>query len=197
MYIDRKSPRIDLRLLACSFGLAVMTSQALVVEASVPDPEPTACALEASLSAPGGDQCLGITPDELLELSDLIDEAVVYAEADDAANGVTGAYAGAATYSRVMLEHARDTVDARIDWLESPALAPAGVTTYAEAGGIGSGLMTVINDLVLAGHWGGISAIYHHSSDAQSACELAAQAVELANELRTRAQRCYVDAYMH
>lgn len=187
-------PRLRSRMTAGALGLGLVASHAALAQASAP--EAASCSAESSLSSPGGDQCAVITPEELMQLLILLDEALVHAAADDEANGTTGAYATAAQYQHTLLLSARERVDGTIEWLESPALAPSETTTPNEAGPVGFRLLDVVRDLVYAGHWAGISAVHHKSVEAQSAFELGAQALELANELRARAYRCYINAYI-
>jgi hypothetical protein len=150
-----------------------------------------------ALSAPGGDQCAQVTDAVFDELRAHLDEGLALAEADFAANGVNGAYAVAAQYSRDGIATAIGELDEHRAWLAGWASDgdPTSIN-YVEGGATGSAMWRLIDGLQYSVHWGSISAIYHRSEEARAAVEEVLQAIEIANEIHARGTRCYVDIYL-
>jgi len=146
------------------------------------------------LSAPGGDSCAAVSPTEITALLPTLEAALALARADEAANGVTGAYAVAARYNREYLEQAIAKVHSLLDWLAS--LPDPDQTTYAEAYSVAATMNDLLASLPTGGHWAIISSVYHHSDEARRSFELGAQALEVANELRAQGYRCYSAPYL-
>lgn len=136
-----------------------------------------------------GGECSALPLSAFEDLQDLVDQSYDQAEADAAANGVTGRYPVAATTGFDHLGDARDELDelmVRIgDWTST-------TRTRGQAYAVAVPLKSVIDHLTTAGHWESISTVYHDSVEARQAMEGTFSAIEEANGLRATALRCYV-----
>lgn len=150
----------------------------------------------AALSARGGDQCVAITNADLDALRVAITDGLALAEQDALANGPAGRYGVAAETARDAFANALAFLDEYRQELADSPYDNDPTTTDGWEGSHGGGYAwAILEQLQQAVHWGSVSAIYHTSELARSEIEEAFRAIELADALRVRGQRCYVDAY--
>ncbi len=114
------------------------------------------------------------------------------ASADASKNGSTGQYAVAATNSRDLIKRALDRSDRMM--ADHNASDPR-TTTYAEGGTVKEHTRAIIEVLPEAAHWAIVSNIYHNSTDARRAFDLAATALDQGREIFIDASNCYMDGF--
>ena len=136
--------------------------------------------------------CRAVSTRAMNSLQSSLRSAYSAAQADAATNGSTGKYAVAATNSRDLIKRALDRSVRMI--ADHNKLDPR-TTTYAEAGTAKEHTRAIIEVLPQAAHWAAISNIYHKSTDARRAFDLAATALEQGRQLFVDASRCYMDGF--
>jgi hypothetical protein len=155
----------------------------------------TACAVEApdalsqeerALLAPGGDECATVSLTTVESILVPLEAGLALAVADEAASG-----SQASRWNREGFERVIGEVHRVVDYLRQDG---SDVTTPAKAPAIGLLMGEVMRVLPHNGHWGVVAAADRQSEDARASFELQAQALELANDLRARAYRCYMQA---
>jgi hypothetical protein len=133
----------------------------------------------------------------MLALQAALDEAIAYAEADEAANGVTGTYALASVYALDSLMAAQADLDAwRAFTFGSGGGDNAPTQSYAEAAASAQYLDRMTDSVQLAMWWSAVSTAWHVSQDARWSLEAGADVQGIINGLRLGAYVCYTNAYL-
>lgn len=147
------------------------------------------------------DPCVSTTNAAIEAVIDKIIESRNKAVSDDAANGVTGAYASAARDNLSYLTDARDKMQVLIAWLHDigvlgvPPDPPPYVTNISASYNVHSTVRETVISLHYARHWALVSASYHKSADARNSYELTTQALDVIEPLGAQAGRCYMEPY--
>lgn len=147
---------------------------------------------DSSSAAETAVNCRAVSSRAMDALATTLRSAYVAASADASQNGSTGQYAVAATNSRDLIKRALDRAARMISDHNS---SDPRTTTYAEAGTVKEHTRAIIEVLPQAAHWAVISNIYHNSSDARKAFDLASNALDQGRELFVDACNCYMDGY--
>jgi hypothetical protein len=139
--------------------------------------------------------CQYLTPSAIQQTITVMNKSLGLANLDFEKNGVTGSYATAAKINRDTLLIARNEIMSTQTWLKSINLDKPYVTNASASYTIYLSAMKAIDNLLLARHWAGISAIYHNSLTARQSVDSTTQALYLLGKLSENATICFIDQW--
>jgi hypothetical protein len=139
--------------------------------------------------------CQYLTPAAIQQTITIMNNSLALANLDFAKNGVTGSYAVAAKINRDQIIIARNEIVTTQSWLRSINLDKPYVSNASASYSIYLSAMKAIDNLLVARHWSGISAIYHSSLTARQSVDSTTQALYLLEKLGEKATICYVDQW--
>jgi hypothetical protein len=137
--------------------------------------------------------CQYMTPAAIQQTITVMNNSLALANLDFVKNGVTGSYAGAAKFNRDQIIIARNEIVTTQSWLRSINLDKPYVSNASASYTIYLSAMKAIDNLLLARHWAGISAMYHSSQAARQSVDSTTQALYLLEKLGEKATICCID----
>ena len=139
--------------------------------------------------------CSALTQPAIQAVISKIGQSRAEAQLDASANGITGAYAVAATYNLAYLQDAEKRFQDLDAWLVSIGLYTPFVDNASASYSVHGTVRDVSNLLHHARHWASISAVYHTSSSAKNSIDRTSEALTLMDSLGASAVACYVGFY--
>ena len=140
----------------------------------------------------GSVNCRAVSTRSITNLQRALMTAYDAADSDARQNGTNGAYAVAATNSRMLIKRAVDQAD---QMLADHRKADPSTTTPAEGGTVKEHTRAIIEVLPEAAHWAIVSNIYHGSNAAREAFNGAAESLDQGLKLFVDASNCYMSGW--
>jgi hypothetical protein len=139
--------------------------------------------------------CSALTQPAIQAVIARIGQSRAEAQLDANANGITGAYAVAATYNLAYLQDAEKQFKELDAWLVSESLYTPFVDNASASYSVHGTVREASNLLHHARHWASISAVYHGSSSAKNSIDRTSEALTLMDSLGASAVTCYIGFY--
>lgn len=150
---------------------------------------------QGALAPEGPNDCALVTPEAFAELYGTVQDALVRAELEAAAQA-GGADPVAAAGARDAFAEAARKLEAQQTWFAEEGDADPGTISVNEAIVTGRVAWGLSDDLHQAAHWATVSAIDNQSEDSRTLVEDALLAIEQAQALEVHGTRCYLRLYL-